>query len=411
MKKISIMLVMMVLISNMVIDVFAITEATDKISNSKITKEQLKEQFQQLKEYMNSDDDESSKIENIAVNDKSIEVTTDKNKYEMNYEIQDNKVVFSSETEIKQGMSYEEYQRNTKDIDNVFWGYLAVANILGIKYEDSVMYCAFAKLSGTSGTLDTSDSYTIYTPAPGVTLENPDDKIIISTEFGNRTMEYFNSVYKEDKHTYNDSEQYNTFECVVEKKEKKDTSCKLSETLTINTEADFSKISGISNSFLDNGVTKENADYVYNMKIGQKLKFETNEKFSEYQSVGEGVENSENEKELVATKKGTTKGYITFGSTKKSFYITVEENINNEQLEDIIVKIDSDESKTENSNDKIENNTNDVKSNEKQTANISVMPKTGREQNIVLIILYILIAIAIIGIVSLIFSGKRINKK
>ena len=297
-------------------------------------------------------------------------------------------------------MSYEEYKRNTNNIDNVFYGYFAVANILEIKYEDAVMYCGLAKLSSISGRFDISDSYVIYTPTPGVALENPDDKIIVSTEFGNRAMEYLNSVYKEDKYTYNDSEQYNTFECVVEKKEKTDTSCKLVETLTIDTDADFSKISGISDSFLDNGVTKKNADYVYNMKIGQKLKFETNEKFAGYESVGSGVELSENNTELVATKKGTIKGDITLGGTKKFFYIVVEENTNNEQLEDIIIKINSETSgikTTSKTTTTTTGKTENIKNNTDSTTS-----KTGINT-----IIYIITAI--VGIAVLIFIV--LNKK
>lgn len=411
-KKICIILLMIVLISSFATSCFAVTESTtteqttSETTKVEITKEKLEEKFQELQKYMGSDSDkeDSSKIEKIIVGDKTIEVTTDKDKYEINYQI-GNKITFSIETEIKQGMSYEEYKRNTNNIDNVFYGYFAVANILGIKYEDAVMYCGLAKLSSISGTFDTSDSYVIYTPTPGVTLENPDDKTIISTEFGNRAMEYFNSVYKEDKYTYNDSEQYNTFECVVEKKEKTNTSCKLVETLAIDTDGDFSKISGISDSFLDNGVTKENADYVYNMKIGQKLKFETNEKIAGYESVGSGVELSENNTELVATKNGTIKGYITFGSTKKSFYITVEENTNNEQLEDIIIKIDSEESKTEDTKTpttETTSKTETVKNNSDSTTAKTELPKTGINT-----IIYITMAIVGIAVVSFIILNKK----
>ena len=191
----------------------------------------------------------------------------------------------------------------------------------------------------------------------------------------------------------------------VEKKEKTNTSCKLVETLTIDTDGDFSKISGISDSFLDNGVTKENADYVYNMKIGQKLKFETNEKIAGYESVGSGVELSENNTELVATKNGTIKGYITFGSTKKSFYIIVEENTNNEQLEDIIIKIDSEESKTEDTKiptTETTSKTETVKNNSDSTTAKTELPKTGINT-----IIYITMAIVGIAVVSFIILNKK----
>ena len=414
-KKICIVALIIVLISSFATSCFAVTESTttapttapttSETTKVEITKEKLNEKLQELKEYMNSDnDDDNSKVESIAVNDNIIEITTDKDKYEINYEIQDNKVVFSSETEIKQGMSYEEYKRNTSNIDSVFYGYFAVSNILGIKYEDSFMYYALVKLSSINGTFDTSNSYTIVTPAPGVTIV-PDDKTIISTEFGNKAMEYFNSVYKEDKYTYNDSEQYNTFECVTEKKDKVDTSCKLLETLTINTDADFSKISGASDSSFDGGVTKDNADYVYTLKVGQKIKFETTQKYSGYSCVGTGIELSENKNELIATEVGTAKGNITFGNITKSFYITVEENTNNEQLEDITIKIDSEDTKTEDTKTpttETTSKTETVKNNSDSTTAKTELPKTGINT-----IVYITMAIVGIAVVSFIILNKK----
>ena len=179
MKKICTILLTVVLISGIVINCYAATENTDTVS--KITKEQLNEKFSELKEYINSsDEEESSKIEEIIVGDKTIEVTTSDDKYEINYEL-GSKITFSIETEIKQGMSYDDYKKNTARIDNVFWGYCAVANILGIKYEDSAMYYMLSRLSGIDGSESTGNSYTIYTPVPGVTLVDPDENVIIST--------------------------------------------------------------------------------------------------------------------------------------------------------------------------------------------------------------------------------------
>lgn len=203
---------------------------------------------------------------------------------------------------------------------------------------------------------------------------DPDKNVIISTEFGNRAMEYFNSVYQKDKYTYNDSEEYNTFECVTEKKEKTDTFCKLVETLTINTEADFSKINGKADSLLDKDVTKDNADYVYTLKVGQKLKFETSEDYSGYECVGTVIKILEDEKAIVAVRAGTSKGDITFGNITKSFYITVENNENNENVEDIIIKIDSQKDNTENIDTTPTSKTEKIEDN---TTSKTDLPKTG----------------------------------
>lgn len=83
---------------------FAVTEATEATNNSKITKEQLNEKFQELK-------DNDSEIEKIVTGDNVIEVIKNNDKYEIEYEIEEDKVTFSIEAEVKQGMSWEEYTK------------------------------------------------------------------------------------------------------------------------------------------------------------------------------------------------------------------------------------------------------------------------------------------------------------
>lgn len=158
-------------------------------------------------------------------------------------------------------------------------------------------------------------------------------------------------------------------------------------------------------SVLDNGVTEENADYVYTVKVGQKIKFETSKKYSGYNCIGTGIELSEDKNELIATEVGTAKGKIAFGNITKSFYITVEENANNEQLEEITIKIDSDDSKTEDTKiptTETTSKTETVKNNSDSTTAKTELPKTGINTMV-----YITMAIVGIVVVSFIILNKK----
>lgn len=331
-KKICVILLMSILISNLTISCLAVTETTGDINNSKITKEQLNEKLQELKE-------NDSEIEKIVTGDNVIEITTSEEKYEMKYEIEDNDVIFSINVEVKQGMKWEEYARcfghdgiSGGNIEKCLaMGYFAVANILNGDNNTTKMYYALTKIDKLKGKYAKSDSWGIYTPGDeGVeTTINSGEKILNTKDFENRTMEYFNSIYKDNIYTYDDSKECNTYKWVTEKKNQTETSCILEEKIIINTEDDFSKI-------------KEYAEQI-----------------------------------------------------KNSFNNNTSDTTNSNQTS------------TSQGDDSLENNTNDVTNKEDQKANISVMPKTGKETNTFLDALYILIALTIIGIFSLIIIRKK----
>ena len=120
---------------------------------------------------------------------------------------------------------------------------------------------------------------------------------------------------------------------------------------------------------------------------------------------GTGIELSEDKNELIATEVGTAKGNITFGNITKSFYITVEENTNNEQLEDITIKIDSDDSKIEDTKiptTEITSKTETVKNNSYSTTAKTELPKAGINT-----IIYITMAIVGIAVATFIILNKK----
>ena len=148
-------------------------------------------------------------------------------------------------------MSYNEFEEKTGGLIASAVGYGAVANIQGANIEDASSYILFHLLfTGLSKGISASSSkegyYTIVDDTKeGTTIvKDPnDEKTIYVSEFGNHVMEYVNSLYGE-KQTFSDADELNTYEMTIERKDVTPTSCKLVSTLTVNTDADFSKVNG-----------------------------------------------------------------------------------------------------------------------------------------------------------------------
>ena len=231
----------------------------------KVTDENLKSSLQKF--VSSSDNDKNYKI---TVENKQIKITSDDGNYTINYDLT-NKPTFTYEANIAQGMSYKDFQEKTNGSSSTMLGYVAVANIQGVEYEDSLAYfamCLLAYAFSSMSSSNTSNSYVIFDDtelSEGVTIEkDPNDtKTIYASEFGNRVMEYVNAMYSE-KQSFKDTDGLNTFEMTTEMKDKTSTSCKLVTTLTVDTDADFSQMKGyaeqMANSFTDNSSNKTDSN-------------------------------------------------------------------------------------------------------------------------------------------------------
>lgn len=231
----------------------------------KVTDENLKSALQKF--VSSSDNDKNYKI---TVENNQIKITSDDGNYTLNYDLT-NKPTFTYETEVKQGMSYKDFQEKTGGSSSTMLGYVAVANIQGVEYEDSVAYfamCLLASAFSSMSSSNTNNSYIIYDDtelSEGVTIEkDPNDtKTIYASEFGNHVMEYVNSMYAE-KQSFKDTDGLNTFEMATERKDVTSTSCKLVTTLTVDIDADFSQMKGyaeqMANSFNGNNNDNNNSN-------------------------------------------------------------------------------------------------------------------------------------------------------
>ena len=148
-------------------------------------------------------------------------------------------------------MSYDEFKKKTGFTSelNCFGltrlGYCAVANIQGVDFEDSTEYLGLESLN-----YYLSQSYTLL--KDGIEKQSGVlDKQIYESEFGNYVMDY---TYDLSLIRFRDNEDpdidFNTFEWEIQRKDVTATSCRLVLTMTINLEADFSKMNGILKSYL-----------------------------------------------------------------------------------------------------------------------------------------------------------------
>lgn len=354
---------------------------------------------------------------NITVSNNVITVIVDDESYTLNYDIS-NKPTFSFEIPIEKGMSYANFKEQTDNLILPMIGYIAVANIQGVEFEDSGAYFLMSYLGNAlNGSWSSENLYVIIDDtnmSDGVTIDKDenDTKTIYASEFGERVMEYVNATYKYKQNIKDSSDDINSYEWITERKDVTNTSCKLVSSLSVNLNADFSKLNGYSDqigeSFLNKDITKENADYAITLKVGQKCRIETTENITGHELSGSGYEYNEineNFAEITGKRVGKANGYIYVGETKKSIFITVEENTESTLLDTITVKInttsvtDKSNESDNNQEEKLNANSNN-KNNTLTDSTISktTLPKAGVNNIVCIVMLFSLVLIIIFSI-------------
>lgn len=271
----------------------------------------------------------------VTVSNNVINIKVENETYSMTYDLT-NKPIFTMETLIQKGISYNEFNDKTENLILPMLGYIAVANIQGVGLEDAGAYFLFSYMGSalSGGALSSENLYTIVDDLnldEGVTLQKTDDpKTIYTSEFGEKVLEYVNEVYKNPQ-TISDSSGINSYVMTIEKVNIDDTSCKIVSKLIANYDADFSQIKGYSeqmdDAFMDSSITRENANYVIDLKVGQKCKIQSNAELRGYaMNSSDCIEFSDDRTEITAIKEGKTNGTLYVGDEEKTVYITVEDN-------------------------------------------------------------------------------------
>lgn len=362
-----------------------------------VTKENINESLQK---FVSSTTNE--KKYKISVSDNIITITVQGKSYNLNYDLTE-KPKFTLEIPIEKGMSYADFKEKIDNLNLPMVGYIAVANIQGVEFKDASAYFLMTYLENAfNGSWSSENAYVIVDDtnmSDGIINRGEDDKkTIYASQFGEKVMEYVNATYK-DKQTIKDSSDgINSYEWITERKDITDTSCKLVSSLSVNLNADFSKLNGYSNkvgeSVLNKDITKENADYSITLKVGQKCRIETTEKITGYELYGSGYEYNKVNKncaEITGKTIGKANGYIYVGEIKKSLFITVEQNTGNATLDTITLKInttsETDKSDNRNKQQVTMTNINNSKKNYTQT-NSNSLPKTGSSNIIYLLMCF-----------------------
>lgn len=403
-KKITVMLLIIVLFMNY------------KVIAVDVTKENLEEALNNLISYSESEEYDYQ----FNVSDENIQITSNGKDYYLKYDLTNNPT-FTLEIPIQQGMSYEDFNEQSNNIILPMFGYIAVANIQGVEFDDLSIYMMMSLLGNITDSISSEGTYIIIDdtdPSNNVVKDETNKNIIYVSEFGERVIEYVNYLFK-DKQVFKD-EGINSYEWTIEKIDETDTSCKIVSSLTVNLDADFSKIEDYANEFwestLNKDITEENADYVINLKVGQKCIINSDTKIIGHFFSGTCYEYnkiSDNCAEIIGTKEGKANGYLYLDNTKKSFFITVDKNDGNLLLDTITLDIEnsseSGEGETDNTNNQSENNEFFLNNQNNSNNNLtdpttakSNLPQAGLRNNI-----YISFFIGICFIIAIFIKFKK----
>ena len=251
----------------------------------KVTKEKLKKSFKGLKNLSSDTSDVNiDKNFDIEVTDDIITVFSEGEKCEIKYSLK-NKPTFVVEALIKDGMSYEEFQNETSKLSMPMLAYVAICNIQGIEYEDSMLYITMNLLgSAFSGGMGTTSEYVLYDDTNSDVAVDivGDKKVIKASEFDKYVMEYVNAAYNDS--TVKDSEGVNSFEWITKKENVTDKSCKLVSKMSIDLDADFSKLMNYEDEFKDSFSSSSD-----NSVDNSIFNDEANNNINEYKNTVDGI--------------------------------------------------------------------------------------------------------------------------
>lgn len=260
--------------------------------------------------------------------------------YTLTYNL-NNSPTITYEVEIKEGISYEDYAAKNQALSLPMLGYFALADTYGVDVTDSYIYFVETYLEGMFDTFDeTKETYIITDDAEGY---DSDDKIILTSEFGDKVIDYIKYTY--DKNIKIEDKEYNTYTYELTTTCKKK-SCVFTATLTVNSEGKFNEIIGyadkIAKENMDENITPENADYHIELVVGQSATINGDD-LNGYDNSGMNIveiNSIDSGYEFKATKAGTANGNFYIGEEdSRTYYITVIEDNKNDKIEDIELTI------------------------------------------------------------------------
>lgn len=286
-----------------------------------------KENFEKgLNKYINSEYNDTKY--QTTVEDKKIIVKTDEGEYDLYYNLR-GEPKFTRTITIEKGTSYEEYSKQIETLSLPMLGYIAMAHNYGVSPEDASTYFTFTYMAGLFDEQNDENTYTIVDD--DIEIEG-NTKVIRTSKFPERVIEYIKNVYEDDVDFDDELETYEysiKAECTKKK-------CIIVSTLEVNPKANFQTLIGYAEAREREGmykdITPETAKYNIELKVGQKIKI-SGKKLTGYEMTGMNIVEVTDEYIFEATRVGVSNGYFYIGEDDtRSFYVTVTAPEKDEEL-------------------------------------------------------------------------------
>ena len=183
----------------------------------------------------------------VTLSEGIMQVKQGEDTYKINYELEEEEQpTFSYEYRVKQGMTYAEFEKATNTQILLLLGYIASANVQGVDPNDAATYILFQYLEQA---FETSGQYVIVDDITNPDVEKTDNSnTIYASEFGQKAIEYINAIYPNNTQTISDQDTLNSYSMVTEKEQVSETTYKIKNTLTVNTEANYERLEGYANT-------------------------------------------------------------------------------------------------------------------------------------------------------------------
>lgn len=233
MKKISIIILALVMLLNICGNIYAKEQITEEDLEKAIVK------FNSLISSSKSEEKISIKID--KENDQITIINSDGVTSKMKYDLS-NDPTFSLEENYKKGMTYDEFKKKDSPDSALLLGFGFVSYTKGVEYEDSLTYIMFKMLEQLMNNKG-NKQYIILEEGNST---NNSENVILASEFGDHVIEYITESY--NNILINDKDDYNIFEIKMSTESKSEDECKVKSTLKINMNGNFEKLKGYTDN-------------------------------------------------------------------------------------------------------------------------------------------------------------------
>lgn len=240
-----------------------------------VTKEMFDKGLKNTFDYVNNNMSGGNQY-TYELKDDRVVVTIAGQSYDVMYNLTGD-LSFKTEIEVKNGMTYDEYQEKIEGLDTnifVFFGYLNAKTNLSI--EDAVYYYTLMAFANTG---DWNSEDTLYIYQSGVRDEVNAPNVFYEDTFANDVTDYVDLSFKSNE-PITDETLADTFEIVREVTVVDENTRKIVSQVVVDADTDLNKINEyveqVDNEIVDEFEEKtKKADFLIQLEVGQSCKFLT----------------------------------------------------------------------------------------------------------------------------------------